>query len=133
MSENITVIRRRESVLANNAVLRNTYLLLSLTLLFSALTATLAMLNNAPPINPFITLIGYFGLLFLTSRLRNSGWGLVSIFALTGFMGYTLGPILNIFFTPVVKGQAIFCTRPGTTGFIFFGPPTGPLSTKKDF
>ena len=133
MSENITVIRRRESILANNAVLRNTYLLLSLTLLFSALTATLAMISNAPPINPFITLIGYFGLLFLTTRLRNSPWGLVSIFALTGFMGYTLGPILNIYMQHVHNGHQIVVTSLGATGSIFLSLSAIALITKKDF
>ncbi len=83
--------QRLESVLATNTVLRNTYILLGLTMLFSALTAGIAMLSSAPPLNPFITLIGYLGFLFLTNALRNSGWGLLSVFGLTGFMGYTLG------------------------------------------
>ena len=78
-----------ESVLATNTVLRQTYLLLGLTLIFSAITAGIAMFTNALPLNPFLTLIGYFGLLFLTNYTRNSSWGLLSVFGLTGFMGYT--------------------------------------------
>ena len=81
--------------IATNRVLRNTYALLSLTLLFSALMAGLSMVFNWPHPGLILTLVGYFGLLFLTSRFRNSGWGLLCVFALTGFMGITLGPIIN--------------------------------------
>ncbi|MBI5447762.1 MAG: Bax inhibitor-1/YccA family protein [Gammaproteobacteria bacterium] len=133
MSDNITLIRRRESALATNAVLRNTYILLSLTLLFSALTASWAMFSLAPPLNPFVTLLGYIGLLFLTTRLRNSGWGIVSVFALTGFMGYTLGPVLNVYLHHVVNGQQIVITCLGTTGVIFMALSLFTLITKKDF
>ncbi len=72
-------------------VLRNTYGLLGMTLAFSALVAYLAMQANAAYPNIFVVLIGFYGLFFLTAKLRNSVWGLVSTFALTGFMGYTLG------------------------------------------
>lgn len=133
MSDNITLVRHRESALATNAVLRNTYILLSLTLLFSAATASLAMFTMAPPLNPFITLLGYFGLLFLTTRLRNSAWGLVSIFALTGFMGYTLGPILNIYLHHVTNGHQIVVTCLGATGSIFLALSAVALVSKKDF
>ena len=77
---------RTESILASNKMIRNTYMLLSMTLLFSALTAGLSLAMRLPHPGMVITLIGYFGLLFLTTKLRNSGWGLVSVFALTGFM-----------------------------------------------
>ncbi|CAN0283346.1 unnamed protein product, partial [Chrysoparadoxa australica] len=70
-------------------VLRNTYWLLSLTLLFSAAVAGTAMAINAPHPGLIITLVGYFGLLFAVEKTKNSGWGLVTVFALTGFMGYT--------------------------------------------
>ena len=75
--------------LTDNKVLRNTYSLLSMTLLFSAATAGVSMALNLPHPGLLLTLAGYFGLLFATSRFRNSGLGLVSVFALTGFMGYT--------------------------------------------
>ena len=83
------------SALATNKVIRNTYMLLSMTLLFSALTAAVSVSLQLPHPGIIVTLIGYFGLLFATTKLRNSGWGLVSVFALTGFMGYTLGPIVS--------------------------------------
>ena len=92
------VTQRSESVLVTNRVLRNTYLLLGATLLFSAATAGYAMFINAAPLNPWLTLLGYFGLLFLTNTLRNHPvGGIAAVFALTGFMGYTLGPILNFY------------------------------------
>ena len=78
-----------------NTVLRNTYWLLSLTLAFAALTAGISMALNLPHPGLLLTLAGYFGLLFLTSHFRDSALGLVCVFGLTGFMGYTLGPILN--------------------------------------
>ena len=134
MSESpITLVRHRESTLATHAVLRNTYILLSLTLLFSAATASWAMVSSAAPLNPFITLLGYFGLLFLTTRLRNSAWGLVSIFALTGFMGYTLGPILNIYLHHVSNGHQIVVSCLGATGFIFLTLSAYAVISKKDF
>lgn len=76
-------------------VLRNTYALLALTLGFSGLVAFAAQQAGVPHPGILITLVGFYGLFFLTTKLRDSGWGLVSTFALTGFMGYTLGPILN--------------------------------------
>ena len=81
-----TVVRSEQSVLATNKVLRNTYGLLSLTLLFSAACAGLAAMMNMPPMGILITFAGYFGFLFLTTRFANSGLGLLFVFALTGFM-----------------------------------------------
>ncbi|WP_297845279.1 Bax inhibitor-1 family protein, partial [Pseudomonas sp.] len=76
-------------------VLRNTYGLLAITLAFSGVMAFIAQQNHVPYPNVFVVLIGFYGLFFLTNKLRDSAWGLVSTFALTGFMGYLLGPILN--------------------------------------
>ena len=97
MNNNVTTIERQNqaSTLVTNKVLRNTYTLLSMTLLFSALTAGGAMALNLPHPGLIITLVGYLGLLFLTSKYRDTGLGIAFVFALTGFMGYTLGPILN--------------------------------------
>lgn len=129
----ISVARASGSVIATNAVLRNTYILLGLTLIFSALTAGLAMMQNVRPLNPFITLIGYFALLFATQALRNSGWGLVSVFALTGFMGYTLGPILNLYINHIANGHQIVVMSLATTGLIFFVLSGYALVSRKDF
>ncbi|TPW14478.1 MAG: putative TEGT family carrier/transport protein, partial [Halothiobacillaceae bacterium] len=90
------VTRRAEATyVESNKVIRNTYTLLSITLLFSALTAGLSVAFNLPHPGLIITLVGYFGLLFLTHKLQNSAWGIAAVFALTGFMGLTLGPILS--------------------------------------
>jgi modulator of FtsH protease len=79
-----------------------------------------------------LTLAGYFGLLFATSKFRNSGLGLVSVFALTGFMGYTLGPILNAYLS-LANGGQIVTTAMGGTGLIFLGLSGYALASRKDF
>ena len=116
-----------------NKVIRNTYSLLSLTLAFSAVMAGVAMVTDAPPVHFIIVLGGYFGLLFLTNALRNSAWGLLSVFALTGFMGYTLGPILSFYLTAVPNGSQIIMTAFGGTAGIFIGLSVYALTTRKDF
>lgn len=126
------VSQARPSALATSSVLRNTYLLLGLTLIFSAITAGGAMVMNAPYPGLLPTLIGYFGLLYITSRLRNSAWGLLSVFALTGFMGYTLGPILNMVLAGSANGGQIIMTAFAGTGFIFFALSAYILTTRKD-
>ncbi len=118
--------------LAGNRVLRNTYLLLSMTLLFSALTAGIAMATNAPPFHWLITLGGYFGLLFLVTRLRDSAWGLAAVFALTGFLGYTLGPILNAYLS-LPNGSQVVMTALGGTGAIFLALSGYAVVSRKDF
>lgn len=122
-----------ESVLATNKLIRNTYTLLSMTLLFSAFTAGLSMYMNFPYMGPLITLAGYFGLLFLTSHLRNSAWGLLSVFALTGFMGLTLGPMINAYLHMYANGTELVMLALGGTGAIFLGLSGYALTTRKDF
>jgi len=119
-------------VLATNKVLRNTYGLLSMTLLFSALTAGVSMALNLPHPGLLITLAGYFGLLFATFKYRNSSVGLLFVFALTGFMGYTLGPILNTYLS-LANGGPIVMTAMGGTGIIFLGLSGYALASRKDF
>jgi modulator of FtsH protease len=128
-----TVARPRESVLATNSILRNTYLLLSMTLLFSAASAGAAMAIQVPPLNIWLVLVGYFGLLFLTNFLRNSAWGVVSVFALTGFMGFTLGPIINLYLTSVANGAQLVAYALGATGVTFLGLSAYAVSTRRDF
>lgn len=131
---NPTVLtRHRESVLATNQVLRNTYLLLGLTFLFSAFTAYLSVATQSPPLNPLVMIVGMYGLMFLTQFLRNSPWGLVSIFAFTGFMGYTLGPILSYYIMGFTNGHQLIATAFGGTGIIFFALSAYVLITREDF
>lgn len=122
-----------QSVLATNKLIRNTYLLLSMTLLFSAVTAGISIATNMPFMGPLVTLGGYFGLLFLTTHLRNSAWGLLSIFALTGFMGLTLGPMINAYLQAFSNGGQLVMTALGGTGAIFIGLSAYALTTRKDF
>ena len=121
-----------ESVLATNKVIRNTYTLLSMTLLFAAATAGVSVALNLPHPGLIITLIGYFGLLFATTKLRNSGWGVVSVFALTGFMGYTLGPIVSHYLNLPNGTQTVMMAMAGTAA-IFLGLSGYALTTRKDF
>jgi len=127
-----TLSTSQQSVLSTNKVLRNTYTLLSMTLLFSGACAGLAVVMNMPPMGMIITMVGYFGLLFLTTRLRNSAWGLLSVFALTGFMGLTLGPIISMYLS-IPNGDQIVMTAMGGTGIIFLGLSGYALTTRKDF
>jgi modulator of FtsH protease len=126
-------VRRRGTVLATNSLIRNTYILLSITLLFSAAMAVVAMNMNVPPLNIWLVLIGYFGLLFLTNALRNSAWGILSVFALTGFMGFTLGPILNFYIAQFSNGGQLVAYAMGATGVTFLGLSGYALSTRKNF
>ncbi len=127
-----TTSRSQSTVLASNKVIRNTYTLLSMTLLFSALTASVSMTLNLPHPGLLLTLAGYFGLLFATTRFRNSSLGLVFVFALTGFMGYTLGPILNSYMA-MPNGSQVVMTAMGGTGAIFLGLSGYALTSRKDF
>ncbi|MGB5539303.1 MAG: Bax inhibitor-1/YccA family protein [Gammaproteobacteria bacterium] len=118
--------------IASNRVLRNTYALLSLTLLFSAVTAGISMALNLPHPGLLLTLAGYFGLLFLTTRFRNSAIGLAMVFALTGFMGYTLGPLLNAYLS-LSGGPQLVMTALGGTGVVFLGLSGYALVSRRNF
>jgi len=124
--------RTQSTVLATNSVIRNTYTLLSMTLVFSALVAGISMSLNLPHPGLLLTLGGYFGLLFATSKFRNSSLGLGFVFALTGFMGYTLGPILNSYLS-MPNGAELVMTAMGATGVIFLGLSGYALVSRKDF
>lgn len=131
---NINVLTQRsESVLATNKVLRNTYLLLSMTFLFSAFTAYMSYSFAVKPLNPLLVIVGVYGLMFLTQALRNSPLGLLAAFAFTGFLGYTLGPILNLYVANFSNGPQLIGTALGGTGIIFFALSGYALTTRKDF
>ena len=120
------------SALAANKVIRNTYMLLSATLLFAALTAMVSVALKLPHPGIIITLVGYFGLLFLTSKFRDSAAGLGFVFALTGFMGYTLGPIISHYLGLPNGGQTVAMAM-GLTAAIFLGLSGYALTTRKNF
>ena len=120
------------AVLETNKVIRNTYMLLSMTLAFSALTAGVSMALNLPHPGLIITLVGYFGLLFLTAKFKNSSIGLGFVFLLTGFMGYTLGPIVSSYLSLPNGGQVVM-TAMGATAVTFLGLSGYALTSRKDF
>lgn len=110
-------------------VLRNTYLLLSVTLAFSAVMAGVAMAINAPYFGLW-TLLPYFICLWMVEKNKNNGSGIVWVFALTGWMGFTLGPILSMFLA--VKGAEPIVMALGSTALIFFASSAYVLTTKKN-
>jgi modulator of FtsH protease len=120
------------AAIATNTVLRNTYLLLSMTLLFSALAAGASVALKLPHPGLVITLVGYFGLLFLTTKFRDSALGLAFVFGLTGFMGYTLGPIISAYLQ-LPNGAQLVMSAMGATGAIFLGLSGYALVSRKDF
>jgi modulator of FtsH protease len=113
-------------------VLRNTYALLSMTLLFSAAIAAASVAFKLPAPGIVLTLAGYFGLLFAVYRLKNSGWALPAVFALTGFMGYTLGPLLSHSLA-LPGGTQVVTMALGATGITFLSLSAWVLTTRRDF
>ncbi len=113
-------------------VLRNTYGLLSLTLLFAAGVAALAVANAWPAPGLILTLVGYFGLLYAVHKLQNSGWALPAVFALTGFMGYTLGPLLTRTLD-LPGGAGTIAAALAATGATFVALSAYVLATRRDF
>ncbi|ATA23569.1 BAX inhibitor protein [Brenneria goodwinii] len=121
---------RESSLLSTHKVLRNTYFLLSLTLGFSAVTATASMALNLPAPGLLLMLVGFYGLMFLTHKLANSPAGILAAFALTGFMGYTLGPLLSMLIS-AGSGDIIMLAL-GGTALVFFCCSAYVLTTRKD-
>ena len=126
----VKIAQTRESVIGVNKVLKNTYLLLGVTLAFSAFTAFLSF--DAPALNPWIFLIGAYGFLFATHALANSAWGLLTTFGFTGFIGYGVGPLIG-FLLSSQSGSEMVLTALGGTAFIFFGLSGWVLAAQKDF
>ena len=126
----LTIAHGQQSALAVNKVLKNTYLLLAMTLAFSTLTAALSF--NAPPLSPWVFLIGAYGFLFATHALARSPWGLLTTFGFTGFIGYGIGPLIG-YLMASQGGSEIVTTALGGTAFIFFGLSGWVLVSRKDF
>lgn len=113
-----------------NKVLRNTYFLLGLTLAFSSIVTAIAVAVQAPQVHWIVFLVGAYGLMFLTEKNRNSSLGLVFVFLFTGFMGYSLGPIVGMFLS-AGAGDTVM-TALGGTALAFFATSAYALTTKKD-
>lgn len=112
-------------------VLRNTYTLLAMTLAFSAFTCFVGMSLGIRFFHPIIFFVGAYGLMFLTQALRNSVWGLVSCFAFTGFMGFSIAPTIA-FFLHTPGGATVVMTALTLTAFAFLGLSAFVLITRKD-
>jgi modulator of FtsH protease len=133
MKINTAISRNEAGILTANKMLKNTYLLLSMTLIFSSMTAGASMYFNLPHPGILLTLVGFYGLLFAITKFRNSAVGIVLVFALTGFMGLTLGPILSMYIKEFSNGHELIMMALGGTGVIFLGLSGYALTTRKDF
>lgn len=131
-SSRLVIDSRTEStsLLQTHKVLRNTYFLLALTLMFSAVVAFVTMSLGLPRPGIILTLVGFYGLLFLTHSLSNSGLGILAVFAFTGFLGYTIGPILNMYIGAGL-GELVVLALAGTA-IVFFACSAYVLTTQKD-
>ncbi|MEH6637314.1 MAG: Bax inhibitor-1/YccA family protein [Halioglobus sp.] len=121
-----------ESALSTNKVLKNTYMLLGMTLLFSTVTAGISMsIGLGHGAGLMLTLVG-FGLLFVVHKTADSSKGLIAIFAFTGVMGASIGPMLN-YYLSMPGGPALVMQALGATAVVFFGLSAYALTTRKDF
>ena len=127
----IAVHTNREEGTTTNKVLRNTYMLLSMTLLFSAAMTAVSIAINAPYMG-FMPLLVSFALLFAISKFKNSSWGIALVFAFTGILGFSLGPIIG-FYLQTSGGSEAVMTSIGLTGVIFLSLSGYTLTTQKDF
>ena len=115
-----------------NRVLRNTYMLLGMTLAFSAVTATISMVLQLPTFMYLVFVMVGFGLLFVVNRMADRAKGLPAIFAFTGVMGAALGPLLNVYLA-LPNGPNLVLQSLGGTALIFFGLSAYALQSKRDF
>ncbi len=121
-----------ESALSTNKVLKNTYMLLGMTLLFSAVTAGISMAMGMSHGMALVFMLVGFGLLFVVNRLADSSKGLLAIFAFTGVMGASIGPMLN-YYLAMPGGHSLVMQALGGTAIVFFGLSAYALTTRKDF
>ena len=126
------ISQSRAASIANSKVICNTYLLLTLTLLTSTITAAIAMNIGARPVNWILMIAIFLGMPFVINRFRNSLWGLLLTFIFTAFMGYVIGPILNLYLS-LSNGPQIVTMAFGTTAAVFIGLSAYTFATKKDF
>ncbi|HMM74980.1 MAG TPA: Bax inhibitor-1/YccA family protein [Gammaproteobacteria bacterium] len=133
MPTNIAVNRSEGVVIQTNKLIRNTYSLLAMTLLFSALMAALSMAVDLGRGTYLISTIAAFGLiLFVLPRTANSAAGIGVVFAITGLLGFGLGPLLSMYLS-LPNGPQVVMTALGGTGVIFLGLSAYALTTRRDF
>ncbi|MYH16217.1 MAG: Bax inhibitor-1/YccA family protein [Gammaproteobacteria bacterium] len=132
MAPTDVISARAAGAVSINKVLRNTYMLLGMTLAFSALMAGVSMAMGAPYLGPIVTLVGFFGLIFAVHKTADSSLGLLFTFLLTGFMGFTIGPIINAYLS-LANGPSLVTSALGTTAAAFVGLSAFAVITRKDF
>lgn len=133
LPQDVAGVRPEARAVVKNRVLRNTYLLLSATLLFSAGMAAVNLALGAPRLGIIVTLVGYFALLFAVHKTKNSAWGVALVFALTGFLGFTLGPILSFYLTALPNGPSVVMSAFAITGVTFIALSAYAVKSRKDF
>ena len=122
----------KSSAIEINKVLKNTYMLLSMTLAFSAVTAGISMAMNLPHGAALIMMLVAFGLMFVVNKKADSASGVYWIFGFTGLMGASLGPMLSAY-AAMPGGPAMIMQALGGTALIFFALSGYALTSKKDF
>ena len=132
MNMEYTSVQSRTSVFETNKLIRNTYLLLTMTLIMSAVTAGIAMVNRVGFVNPILMLVVFIGMPFVIYRMKNSVWALPLTFLFTGFMGYVLGPILS-FYLGLANGPQVVMAAFATTATMFLALSGYALTTRRDF
>lgn len=121
-----------DSALSSNKVLRNTYLLLAMTLLFSAVTAGIGMALNLGMVGYLVCLVAAFAMLFVVHKTADSGKGIFAVFGFTGLMGLCLGPLLQVYLS-MPNGSSLVMQALGGTALVFFSLSAYALTTRKDF
>jgi modulator of FtsH protease len=129
----LNIGRSQESALSVNKVVRNTYMLLSMTLFFSAICATASMAMRVGQGTGFMMLLGGFGMTFVVRATANSSKGLVAVFVFAGLMGAALGPTINVYLLAYANGSAIVAQALGGTALIFLSLSGYALTSGKNF
>jgi modulator of FtsH protease len=131
MQMNTAVTRSQDAILQTNKVIRNTYILLSMTLIFAGFTAFLGVMSGIGHGAALVADLVAIGILwFVLPRTANSAAGIPTIFAFTGLLGFGLGPVLNYY---LAVNPSIIMLALGGTGVIFLGLSGYALTTRKDF
>ncbi|OMH32685.1 Bax inhibitor-1/YccA family protein [Motiliproteus sp. MSK22-1] len=128
----VAAAHQGRTLIETNKMIRNTYMLLAMTLVFSAITAAISIVINPPVMVYFGSVIGSFVMIFVLNRMQNSVWALPLTFLFTGLMGFGLGPILNHYLA-MANGGEIIMTAMGMTALTFFGLSAYVLTSRKDF
>lgn len=131
--QTLSTARSESQILATNKVLKNTYALLSITLFFSAFMAYVSMAMQPPAGTGLFTMLAAMGLIwFALPRTANSSSGIWVVFAITGLLGFGIGPLLNAYLQTANGGQIVM-TAMGGTGAIFLALSGYALTSRKDF